>query len=448
MGEHLGNMRSALEWAFNSGRECEAVRRLAVEVAASSVLIFIELSLLTECHRWSVAGLAMLDEQSRGSAEEMVLQEAMAISATWALANHESARDALTRAVEIAQQLGDTARRLKLLVGLHIFLMRVGEIADSLAVAEDFAASVQSAADPAYRAVAHCLLGGSHHFLGHQAAAREHLEAGLGLQNPLDLRLFGLDTRLRATVTFGRVLWVSGFPDRAAARAREALALAASSNQPLSVCFSYLYTAPLFLWCGDLVAARQVVEKLMAHPNWHALPSLHATGFALLGAIQIREGQVQQGIERVRSAVVSQRADRQNLLLANGVLTLANGLAAIGQFDEALAVVEEAIANTHEGAEVSHLPELLRVRGEILFRRPQPDEAGADAVLERALGVACQQGAVSWELRIAMTLMRLRLQQGRACEGRQLLAPVYVRFSEGFETPDLQEANQLLKTAI
>jgi predicted ATPase len=448
MGVHLGNMRAALEWVFNSGGASQDVRLLAVELAASSVPIFIELSLLTECYRWSVAGLEMLDEQSRGGREEMVLQEAMAVSATWALANHDSARGALTRAAQIAQQVGDTARRLRLFVGLHIFLMRVGEIGASLAVAEDFSVWVRSAADPAYGAVANCLLGGSHHFLGHQESARRHLEAGLSLQNPHGLRLFGLDTRLRATVTLGRVLWASGFPDRAAMAAREALALAASSNQPLSVCFSYLYTAPLFLWCGDLVAARQVVEKLMAHPNWHALPSLHATGFVLQGALQIRAGQVEQGIERVRSAVASQREGRQNLLLAGGVLTLANGLAAIGQFDEALSVVQEALANSGEGTEMSHFPELLRVRAEILFKRPQPDEVGAEATLERALSVARQQAALSWELRAAVTLMQLRVKQGRGQEGRQLLASTHGRFSEGFETPDLQEAARLLQTAL
>src|SRR6185369_1887165 len=214
---------------------------------------------------------------------------------------------ALTRAVDIAQRLGDTVRRLRMLVGLHIFLMRGGEMRASLAVAEEFAAEARAVADPSYRAVAECLLGGSQHFLGHQQAARAHLENGLASRNLIDLRLSGLDTRLRALVELGRVLWMSGFPDRAIAIARDALGVAERSNRPLNVCFSFIYTAPVFLWCGDHLAAHQVLEKLMIHPNWHALPSLHATGYALQGALQIRAGDAQRGVELVRSAVKSLR---------------------------------------------------------------------------------------------------------------------------------------------
>jgi predicted ATPase/DNA-binding winged helix-turn-helix (wHTH) protein len=445
MSEHLGNMRSSLEWAFDSSGESAEARLLAVNLAASSVPIFLELSLLIECHKWSVAGLARLDDGTRGSKQEMALQEALAVSSLWALANHEGARGALSRAVEIAQQLGDTTRRLRLLVGLHIFLMRVGEIRGSLAVAEEFASAARVAPDTSYAALADCLFGGAHHFMGHQETARRYLEKGLALRGPIDLRLFGLDTRLRALVEYGRVMWMSGFPDRAIESAREALSTAERSNRPLSVCFSFVYTAPVFLWCGDNRSARLVIEKLMAHPNWHALPSLHATGYALLGALQIREGEVERGIELMRSAVASLRADRQNLLLAGAVLTLAKGLPRAGRFDEALDILLEALAICDGEGEMSHFPELLRVQGEILFTRPQPAEAAAEATLERALSVARQQGALSWELRAAMTLARLRARQGRGHEGRQQVADVYGRFTEGFGTYDLIAAKEMLE---
>ena len=448
MSEHLGNMRASLEWAFGSAGERADVRQLALELAAGSVPVFLELSLLTECHEWSVSGLALLDDTTRGTRQEMVLQESLAISATWALANPEEARGALTRAVDIAQRLGDTVRRLRMLVGLHIFLMRGGEMRASLAVAEEFAAGARTEADPSYRAVAECLLGGSQHFLGHQPAARTHLENGLASRNLIDLRLSGLDTRLRALVELGRVLWMSGFPDRAIAVARDAISVAERSNRPLNVCFSFIYTAPVFLWCGDHPAAHQVLEKLMIHPNWHALPSLHATGYALQGALQIREGDIEQGIELVRSAVRSLREGRQNLYLAAAVCTLAKRLAAIGQFEEALRVVGEALADARDGAEMSNFPELLRIQAEIFLALPQPDEARAEASLAHSLAVACEQGALSWELRASMTLARLRAKQGRGDEGRQQLSAVYARFTEGFGTVDLQAAKRLLEGSI
>jgi predicted ATPase/DNA-binding winged helix-turn-helix (wHTH) protein len=448
MSEHLGNMRASLEWVFNSVGVVPDTRLLAVRLAASSVAVFIELSLLAECHQWSAWGLALLDERTRGSKQELSLQEALALSATWGLSNHESARGALTRAVEVAQQLGDPLRRLRLLVGLHIFLMKNGEIRASHDVAREFATAARSTADTAYAAIADCLLGGSHHFMGNQDAARRHLEKGLALRGSLELRLFGLDTRLRALVEFARVVWLLGFPDRALATAREALSTAERSNRPLSICFSYLYTAPVFLWCGDHFAARQVLEKLMAHPNWHALPSLHATSFALLGALQIREGDVERGIERVRSAIASLRADHQNLFLPAALCTLANGLAATGHFEAALSILDAAFAEAHDDAELSHFPELLRIQAEILLMCPNCDIERAEAALERSLHAAGQQSALSWELRTAMTRAHLRIKQGRAQEGREELALVYVRFTEGFGTHDLRNAKQILETGV
>jgi predicted ATPase len=447
MGEHLGNMRASLEWVFGSAHESADIRLLAVDLAAGSAPVFLELSLLTECHKWSLAGLALLDDRTRGTRQELALQESFAVSATWALASPDEARDALTRAIDLAQHLGDTPRRLRLLVGLHIFLMRGGEIRASLAVAEEFAARARAEADASYAAVAECLLGGSHHFLGDQRLARAHMEKGLASHSLVDLHLSGLDTRLRGLVVLARVMWLTGFPDRAIALAREALALAEKSNRPLSLCFSFIYTAPVFLWCGDHRGARLVLDKLMVHPNWHALPSLHATGYALQGALQIREGEVARGIELVRSAVRSLRADRQNLFLAAAVSTLARRLAAIGQFQEALSIIEDALTEAREGTEMSNFPELLRIHAEILLDLPQWDEARAEASLARSLAVAREQGALSWELRASMTVARLRAKQGRAEEGRQQLRAVYARFTEGFETVDLQAAKQLLQTS-
>jgi predicted ATPase/DNA-binding winged helix-turn-helix (wHTH) protein len=443
IGEHLGNMRASLEWAFGSGGETADGRLLAVGLAASAAPILLELSLLAECHKWSAQGIARLDTETMGTRQEMVLQEAAAISATWAMANNESAREALTRAIDIAQRLGETPRRLRLLAGLHILMLRGGAVGASLPVAREFVVAADSSTDRSVNAVGDCLLGGSHHFLGHQPTAKKHLQRGLSLLGPLDLRLFGLDTRLRAQVTCSRVLWLSGFPDQAMTAVGEALRLAEAAK-PVSVCFSYLYTAPLFLWCGNHRMARQVLDKLMAHPNWHALPSMHAQGLALLGALQILEGDIERGVELVRSAVVRLRVDGQGLLLAGAVCALARGLAAMGRFEEAAAALEVVLADVGEGTEMSHFPELLRIQGEVLFVRPKPDDAAAAATLERAIDAARQQGALSWELRASITLARLRLQQGRGREGREAVAAVYARFIEGFETPDLREAKQLL----
>ncbi len=456
--EHLGNVRAVLEWAFTDGDTGSgpglrgskgALARdaiLAIDLTVSSVPLFLELSLLSECHKWSAAALLLLDDATRGTRREMVLQEAVAVSSTWTRGNGDDVRAAIMRALEIAQSRGDTATRLRLLAGLHMFLLRAADIRGSLAVAEQLVDTARTAMDASYSVIADWLMGCSHHFMGNQSAARQHLHRGLVCAGHLNAQLFGLDYRLRALIVFDRVLWMSGFPNRALAVAREAISEAEMSSKPINICFSCLYTAPLFLWCGELAAAHDALEKVMTHPNWHALPSLHATAFALQGELLIREGESERGIGLLRSALPMMRADRQTIQLARASCALAEALAAADQPDEALAVIGNAIAETEAGSETSQFPELLRVQAEILVSMPSTDVVLAEAVIMRALAEARQQCALAWELRAAMTLARLRVKQGRGEEGRELVSSVYARFTEGFETRDLKAAARLLQS--
>ena len=442
LGEHLGNARAALEWTFSNGDPI-----LAIDLTVGSVPIFLELSLLGECHKWSVAALRLLDDTVRGSPQEMALQEALAVSSTWTRGNTEDLRAAIIRALEIANSRSDVSTRLRLLAGLHMFLLRAADIGGSLAVAEELANAARTATDARYGVIADWLLGCSHHFLGNQSTARQHLERGLAASGPLSVELFGLDYRFRALIVLERVLWLSGFPNRALEVAREAIREAEASGKPLNICFACLYSAPVFLWCGELAVAHDALEKLMTHPNWHALPSLHSTALALQGELLIRQGEGERGLASLRSALPMMRTDRQTIQLARASCALAEGLAAAGQLKEALAVVGNAMAETEAGTERCQFPELLRMQAELLMALAQPDEERAEAALERSLSVARQQSALSWELRTSTTLARLRSKQGRGHEGRQQLASVFARFTEGFGTVDLEAAKRLLEAA-
>jgi predicted ATPase/DNA-binding winged helix-turn-helix (wHTH) protein len=439
-GEPLGNVRAALEWAFGDGEPA-----LAMDLTAGAVPIFLELSLLSECHKWSAAALLLLDDTLRGSRQEMVLQEAVAVCSTWIRGNGDDVRAAIMRALEIAQSRGDTSARFRLLSGLHMFLLRASDIRGSLVVAEEVQSAARTAKEPSYGVVADWLLGCSHHFLGNQPAAVQHLRQGLARSGDLKPQLFGLNYRLRALIVYYRVLWLSGFPNRALEVAREAIREAEASNKPVNVCFACLYTAPLFLWCGELDAAHDVLERLMTHPDWHALPSLHATAFALHGELLVHTGESERGLALLQAALPMMRADRQTIQLARASCALAEGLAAADQLNEGLTVIVTAIAEIEAGTEISHLPELLRIHAAILVSMPSTDETVAGAFIARALGEARRQGALAWELRAAMTLAHLRKKQGRGDEGRELLGSVYARFTEGFETRDLRAAAQLLQ---
>jgi hypothetical protein len=352
---------------------------------------------------------------------------------------------AIIRGLEIAHGLGETAHRLRLLTGLHVYLIHIGDFRGSLAVAEELDAVARTTADVSCMVMSDWLRGSSRHFLGDQAAAKRLFRDGFARGGIRNAQQFGLDYRVRALVTFARVLWLGGCPDRAMQIAREAIGEAAQSGKPLNVCFSLLYTCPVFLWCGDLSAAQDVLGKLMAHTHWQGLPAFHAEGLALKGELLIRLGEARDGTALLRPALRTMRANRQNLLMTLAACRLAEGLATIGRLDEALEVIGDAIAEAPGGTEALELPELLRVRANILLSMPQPDESESEGCLLQSLACARHQSALGWELRTAMTLARLQATQGRCEEAHQLLSCLYARFTEGFETCDLKAAGQLLR---
>ena len=359
LNDYLGNVRAALAWCFAGTEPASAVAvdpdraRLCIDLAAASIPLLLELSLLNECYQWSAKALALLDDTTRGSRHEMVLQEARAISAMWTRGNGDDVRAAIARGLEIARKRAEPSSILRLLVGLHMFLFRIGDFRSSRSVAEELATVAPNHADESYVIIADWLRGASEHFIGNQSAARRHFEAGFSHAGPRNVELFGLDYRVRALVPYARVLWLSGSPDRAKETARQAIGEAARLSKPLNVCFALLYTAPVFLWCGDYVAANDVLEQLAAHPNWRALPSLHATALALQGELLLRRGELEQGIALLTPALQATRSDRQNILRARAACALAEALAAVGRLDQARSVVDEAMAEIPAGEEPS-----------------------------------------------------------------------------------------------
>jgi predicted ATPase len=124
--------------------------------------------------------------------------------------------------------------------------------------------------------------------------------------------------------------------------------------------------------------------------------------------------------------------------------TLAKAYAELGQFDDAWRCSEEAITHIETTKERWWEVEVNRIAGEIALMSPEPDAAKAEAYFERALAVARAQQAKSWELRAAMSMARLWRDQGKRDDARDLLAPVYGWFTEGFDTLDLKEAKNLI----
>jgi hypothetical protein len=182
--------------------------------------------------------------------------------------------------------------------------------------------------------------------------------------------------------------------------------------------------------------------ELVACAQRHSMADYVAYGQAVQEILALRQGGRSGGTEQFRLALLRWRGSRWHVLLSSS--DFAEAAADAGFHGEITALVDEELAWAESNAALYTVPEALRVKGELLLLRTEPDLEGAKECFLRALDCARAQGALSWELRAATSLARLERTQGRPAEARQLLQAVYGRFTEGFGSPDLQRAKQLL----
>ena len=445
--DQLGNVRAALEWCFGKdpGTHAGGNHELGIDLAAAATPVFLDLSLWNECLRWTESALAVLPDAARGSRCELVLQEARAMSSLMTAAS--DARAAIDRGLEIARMLKETQIRFHLLGALHVYLLRMTDFNAGLIVAEEMDAVASEARTESFRAIADWVLGSSHFVLGNPVVSRQHFENGFSLPVEAGNRhqIAGLHYRTRALYGLARVLWLCGYPDRSLHPARQAIAEAAATGSPVNVSYSLVYNCYVFLWCGDLATAQSMIDEVTAQPHWEGrLMWFHVEALALNGELLIRRGHIDEGIDLLRRALADmQAASQKHLMLTVTSCWLAEGLVAIGQSGEALAIIDEAIAHSPSGEQSWMAPELLRVRGSVLLSSQKLVDA--ERSLLHSLALARHQGAKGWELRTATTLAQHYVTQGRNTEARDLLENIYRQFTEGFDTPDLVKARELLE---
>jgi ATP/maltotriose-dependent transcriptional regulator MalT len=272
------------------------------------------------------------------------------------------------------------------------------------------------------------MLGVSHHLVGDQAAAQCHCERGFRLataRNLVQINFFGYDHRVRALVALARALWLRGLPGRALEFAHQVIDEAAGREHPVNFCIAFIYAIPVFIWTGDFDEADALIKRLIAHASKNSLGPYHAVGLALKGELAVARGETADGVQLLRRALATLRAERHHILAAGFSRALAEGLASSGHYDEATATIAGAMELAEQSGESFDLPDLLRAHAEILMAGPQPDVAAAETLLVRSLECAAKQFAFAWQVRSAIALARLWIQQGRVEDARELLADLH-----------------------
>ncbi|MET4719661.1 putative ATPase/DNA-binding winged helix-turn-helix (wHTH) protein [Bradyrhizobium japonicum] len=439
--DHLPNVRAALTWSFSDSAD----RTIGVDLAASAAQFFLELTLLTECYRWTKQALVSLDTNSIDRRQEMTLQAALGVSVMFTQGNTEAVRSAFTRSLQLARDLEDLHWQLWLLRGLHIYLTRVGDFHGALGTGEQGESVARKLNDPAAALNVEWMLGVAHHLIGNQDKAVQFCESAM-VHNPGSQRLnighLGYDDRIVALVALARGLWLTGRPDRAIEAARYTVREAELLEQPLTLGISLVWTIYVFLWVGDWANAEILIERLIEHSARHFLGPYHAVGIGQKGELMLRRGDTAGGIEHLRRSQATLYATRHRIMTTVFATALAEGLVAENQPDEALRTINEAIAQIPDHGESFDMPEMLRVKGDILVR--SGNTAEAERCFRKSLDLSRRQCALGWELRGAISLGRVWRQTGQAGEARALLAPLVARYQEGLQTRDLVAARELL----
>ncbi|RZN13370.1 transcriptional regulator [Bradyrhizobium genosp. SA-3] len=439
--DYLPNVRAALTWSFSDGGD----RTIGVDLAASAAQFFLELTLLTECYRWTRQALASLDTDSIDSRQEMTLQAALGVSVMFTQGNTEAVRAAFTRSFQLARELEDLHWQLWLLRGLHIYLTRVGDFHGALGTGEQGESVARRLNDPAAALNVEWMLGVAHHLIGNQDKAVQFCQSAM-MHNPGSQRLnighLGYDDRIVALVALARGLWLTGRPDRAIEAARYTVREAELLEQPLTLGISLIWTIYVFLWVGDWANAEILIERLIEHSARHFLGPYHAVGIGQKGELLLRRGDVAAGMEHLRRSQATLYTTRHRIMTTVFATALAEGLLAQNQPDEALRTIDEAIAQIPDHGESFDMPEMLRVKGDILVRAGHIAEA--ENVLRRSLDLSRRQCAVGWELRGAISLGRIWERTGKAADAGALLTPLVAQYQEGLQTRDLVAARGLL----
>jgi tetratricopeptide (TPR) repeat protein len=360
------------------------------------------------------------------------------------MGNNEQSHAALMRGLELAEKFHDPVNQFRLISQLHSFHRRAGNFDRMLAVAQRSEAIAKEMADPIGTYAVHSLLGVSHHLIGHQAEAHAHLEVALAqasASNSAKARHFGFHYE-RPRIVMARTLWLLGYPDQAVRFVRETVdGLAAT--EPVTICIVLIWGACVFRWTGDLTSADECIDRVIPHAERHALTPYRAVAYGLKGEVLIQRGEIETGVELLRSSLATLYAERYELYATEFNGSLARGFAMMGRLDQALPIIDKAIAQVRQHGELSE-PELQRIRGELLEKTA--DERGAEQAFRRSIELADRQSALSWRLRASISLAQLQFRRGRREEAREVLAATYARFSEGFGTADLKTAERLLAT--
>jgi class 3 adenylate cyclase/predicted ATPase len=431
-------------------------------------------------HRWGQAGLRSLErsalieaaEQLRRALDQLAtLQNTPAMRREqiklqvalitpllhvkgFAAPETKAAADGARLLMEQAEALGEPPEDPLLLFSVLYGFWVASYIAVNGDVCRDLAAHFLALAEKRGATVplmiGHRIMGASFLFTGDIAQGRAHYDRAIALYDPAEHRRlatrFSHDSRVSILSFRSLALWILGYPEGALADANYALKDAREIGHATTLMYALGYATLLtHIYCGDHAAASAQADEVVALADEKSALFWKALGMMNQGWLLALNGKPSKAVPLITAGIAAYRSMGSTVWLPLYLSHLATAHAALDQFDDAWRCIGEAMTAVEATKERWFEAEVNRIAGEIALMSSQPDALKAEEYFERALAVACTQQAKSWELRASMSMARLWRDRGKRDEARELLAPVYGWFTEGFDTLDLKEAKALLE---
>ncbi|MFQ5756071.1 MAG: AAA family ATPase [Acidiferrobacterales bacterium] len=356
---------------------------------------------------------------------------------------------AFARARELCEQLGDAPELVPTLFGLwRTYVVQMEGIEKHKEVAAQLLRHAKDEIDPVPHVVAHYAAGFTSLVMAEFSAAGDHLREGtrryaLDDRDIAEVYRFGQDPGVACRCYLAMTDWVLGYPDRAREHARDGLALAEGLDDPFSLAYALAFASWVDQFQDNRKGILEKAKKAIRLATEKGFPYWLSIGKVLEGWVEAATNPVHATIQSLRDRVADHRALGTNLFMPSFLALVGDVALRARQTDVCGAILDEAEAFLERTGERWWETEIHRLQGELLLAR-NGDYAEAESRFEKALAFARERNAKSFELRAAMSLARLWQRQGKRNEGRELLAPIYVWFTEGFDTSDLQAARLLL----
>ena len=393
--------------------------------------------------------LGSLPESVRAQREldlQLALGSALTAAKGYAAPDVEQA---YLRARALCDQIGPTPQLFPVLHGLYRIYHVRGDLIAARKVGKRLTLLAQSQRDPSLLVEAHRALGVPLLWLGDAVLARAKFEEGIALYDARLLRShsysYGIDPGVVCLSYAALAWWVLGFGDHALERSQRALALAEELSHPHTRALALVWAAWLRQFRREAQSTEELAQAAVQLCGEHGYPLWKPMGSILHSWAAMEGGQTpEECIVKMQQGLADLLATGAGLWRPCFLALIAEACNKANRVGEGLTVVDQALGIAQERAERFYEAELHRLRGELLLRHDQADLSIRETCFQTAIAIARDQQAKSLELRAAMSMARLWRDQGKRQEARDLLAPVYGWFTEGFDTRDLKEAKSLI----